>query len=394
MQRILSGLGITGSQVRLASGCRVALAAALAASAKAPAAIADFKSGKRSRKTAPRSTASLPSIRPQVLAPLISKLANFMGCPWDSVRPAPRYRMRRRRAMPSQRSNLRSRRAEAQDIRPERTLSGRYVDIAANAGADIGQRGLRSGPQDGQDRGSLGIDVRFQDRSRDLLLGIAGLRRQDTARQTRYIHTRDPLSRDQIIRQALTNAGGVDYFRRMIFVGKPVPTFPDHALARRNRFVAAIVVETALGFAPQPAGFDVFYEQRTRTVFGVGQPLMQNLHDRKTSIETDEIGQFQWPHRMMGAKLHRRIDRLDVPDALIARINCLVDHRQQNAVDDEGRKIFRHRDVLAELGDEFLGRIEGRIISGNATYQFDQFHQRHRIHEMNTDEPLGPVGRG
>src|ERR1700691_1994679 len=229
MQRILSGFGITGNQARLASGCLAALAAAFAASLRAPAAIADFKSGKRSRKTAPRSTASLPSMRPQVLAPLISKLANFMGCPWDSVRPAPRYRMRRRRAMPLRPRNWHIRPAQRESENDPKRLGKRvlgcYVDIAADAGADIGERGLRSGPQDGQDRGSLGIDVRFQDRSRDLLLSIAGLRRQDTARQTRYIHTRDPLSRDQIIRQALTNAGGVNYFRRMIFVGKPVPLF-------------------------------------------------------------------------------------------------------------------------------------------------------------------------
>src|ERR1700722_19758218 len=83
MQRILSGFGITGSQLMLASGCRAALAAALVTSFRAPAAIADFKSGKRSSKTAPRSITSLPSIRPQLVAPLILKLANFICCPWE-----------------------------------------------------------------------------------------------------------------------------------------------------------------------------------------------------------------------------------------------------------------------------------------------------------------------
>src|SRR5579859_3604748 len=83
MQRILSGFGITGSQVMAVSGCRAALPAAFAASVSAPAAIADFRSGNLSRRTAPRSATSLPSMRPQLVAPLILRLANFMECPWE-----------------------------------------------------------------------------------------------------------------------------------------------------------------------------------------------------------------------------------------------------------------------------------------------------------------------
>ena len=86
--------------------------------------------------------------------------------------------------------------------------------------------------------------------------------------------------------------------------------------------------------------------------------------------------------------------RLDVADALIERVDRLVDHRQQDAVDDEGGKILRHRDLLAELGDELLGRFEGGVVGGDAADHLDQLHQRHRIHEMNADEALRPVGRG
>ena len=49
-----------------------------------------------------------------------------------------------------------------------------------------------------------------------------------------------------------------------------------------------------------------------------------------------------------------RVDRLDIADAFVERVDRLVDHRQQDAVDDEGREIFRDRDLLAELGDERL----------------------------------------
>src|ERR1700688_2117596 len=131
---------------------------------------------------------------------------------------------------------------------------------------------------------------------------------------------------------------------------------------RRDRLVAAIVVEAALGVAAEPAGLDVFYQERAGPVLGVRETLMQDLHDRQTGIEADEIGKFKRPHRMVRTELHRGVDRLDVSDPLIQRIDRLVDHRQQNAIDDERRKILRNRDLLAEPGDELLGGVEGRIV--------------------------------
>src|SRR5437899_5346769 len=126
------------------------------------------------------------------------------------------------------------------------------------------------------------------------------------------------------------------------------PTASRSALPRRDRLVAAVVVEAALRLAAEPTGLDIFHEQRTRPVFRISQPLMQHLHDRKTRIETDEIGEFQRPHRVMRAELHGGVDRLDVPDALIERVDRLVDHRQQDAADDEGRKILRYRNLLSD----------------------------------------------
>ena len=34
------------------------------------------------------------------------------------------------------------------------------------------------------------------------------------------------------------------------------------------------------------------------------------------------------------------------------------------------------------------------VVGGDAAHQFDQLHHRHRVHEMNADEALRPVGRG
>ena len=55
---------------------------------------------------------------------------------------------------------------------------------------------------------------------------------------------------------------------------------------------------------------------------------MQDLHDREAGVEPDEIGEFERPHRVVGAEPHGGVDRLDIADAFIERVNRLVDHRQ------------------------------------------------------------------
>src|SRR6056297_879707 len=85
-----------------------------------------------------------------------------------------------------------------------------------------------------------------------------------------------------------------------------IPKFRNRPLLpspRRHRLLAAIVIETTPGLAPQPASLDIFRQQRTGPVLGVRQPVMQHVHDRKTGIEPDEIRQFQRPHRMVGPQL-------------------------------------------------------------------------------------------
>ena len=97
---------------------------------------------------------------------------------------------------------------------------------------------------------------------------------------------------------------------------------------------------------------------------------------------------------MVGAQPHGLVDRLHRAHALIERVDRLVDHRQQDAIDDEGGKILRDRDALAQAFDEAPGEAEGLVLGGDAADQLDQLHHRHRIHEMDADEALGPVGDG
>src|SRR5437764_5214048 len=83
------------------------------------------------------------------------------------------------------------------------------------------------------------------------------------------------------------------------------PTETAKPLPCRLRRVALVIVKPAPGFAAEPARFDIFNEKRAGAVFAVGEPLIEHLHDREAGVEPDEIGQFERPHRMVCAKLHR-----------------------------------------------------------------------------------------
>src|SRR5207237_1381520 len=52
-------------------------------------------------------------------------------------------------------------------------------------------------------------------------------------------------------------------------------------LARRDRVLAAVIVEAAFRLAAEPARLDVFHEQRTRAVLRIRETFVQDLHDRE-----------------------------------------------------------------------------------------------------------------
>ena len=96
---------------------------------------------------------------------------------------------------------------------------------------------------------------------------------------------------------------------------------------------------------------------------------------------------------MIGPHFHGLVNAHHIADTFIKRKNRFIDHRQQNAIDDKGRKIFRHTRGLADIFDNLLGRFKGFIAGGNAANDFHQLHHRHRIHEMHADKLFRSVGR-
>src|SRR3546814_19237750 len=73
----------------------------------------------------------------------------------------------------------------------------------------------------------------------------------------------------------------------------PNPSTPQHprrgASARRDGRFAGVIVEAAPDLAAEPAGLDVFHEQRTGPVLRIGESFVEHLHDRQAGIEPDEV---------------------------------------------------------------------------------------------------------
>ena len=84
---------------------------------------------------------------------------------------------------------------------------------------------------------------------------------------------------------------------------------------------------------------------------------------------------------------------VDRADALMERVDRLVDHRQQDAVDDEAGEILReHRRVLPSCATKPCAAAKVVVVGGDAADQLDQLHDRNRVHEVDADEALRPVG--
>src|SRR5436309_14472023 len=99
--------------------------------------------------------------------------------------------------------------------------------------------------------------------------------------------------------------------------------FPYTTLFRSSP--SAVSVETAAGFAAEPAGRDVLAQKRARRVLLVAEALLEHLHDRDARVEADQVSERERPQRVGEAELGDRVDRLRRCDAVVQRPDRLVD---------------------------------------------------------------------
>src|SRR5215831_2530531 len=130
--------------------------------------------------------------------------------------------------------------------------------------------------------------------------------------------------------------------------GRSTVTVANGQSTSTRTFTSAMVlssllvdVEPAPGLLPQPSGVHVLPEQRARPVLRISQAVMHYLGDEEHRVQSDEVRQLQGTHGLVGAELHRRVDVLRRPQPLHQGVGRLVEHGNEDAVDDEARIVAR-----------------------------------------------------
>src|SRR6266852_1473631 len=106
-------------------------------------------------------------------------------------------------------------------------------------------------------------------------------------------------------------------------MGTPMMPISRGALASWGLFACVIVVEPAPGLAAQVAGRDHLAQQRWRGKARFFELVEQHVGDKQRRVQTDEVEQREWPHRVAGAEHHADVDVFFRSEALLEHTDCL-----------------------------------------------------------------------
>src|SRR5688500_14995878 len=134
--------------------------------------------------------------------------------------------------------------------------------------------------------------------------------------------------------------------RAITFAPRSCPSRPGLATKTRigcDRVGGAagvsVDIKSLPGYPSEFAGGDQPAEEGSGAIFVVADIALQDGQDGQADIESNQVGQCQWTHRMRHAQLHDLVDRVTAGDTLAETEDRLVDHRHQDAVRDKTGKI-------------------------------------------------------
>ena len=92
---------------------------------------------------------------------------------------------------------------------------------------------------------------------------------------------------------------------------------------------------------------------------------------------------------MVGTQLHSGVDTGDVGDTLHLDEGGLVDHRDQDAVDNEAGSLVDLNRALADLGADLLDGLDGLGGGVDTGDDLDELHAVSRVEEVHADQRTG-----
>ncbi len=134
--------------------------------------------------------------------------------------------------------------------------------------------------------------------------------------------------------------------------------------------------------------------RRRGAVLAVVEAVVEGFEDRQQGVQADQVGQGQRADRLVAAQAHAGVDVLGAGQAFLEHQDRLVDHRHQDAVDHKTRAVAGGDRGLAQALGHIHGQGVGRVAGLQPADHLDQAHHRHRVEEVQADEPLGRADAG
>src|SRR5579859_3467412 len=161
-------------------------------------------------------------------------------------------------------------------------------------------------------------------------------------------------------------------------------------LRRGGRSLPAFVVhiKPTPALAAEPAGGDQVPQQRGGSILVVAEVAMQDVGDREHRVETDQIAQLEGAHRMVQPEARSRVDVRGGADALFEGEASLAEHRHEDPVHQEPRRVQARDRGLSHRARERDGQLV-RILAGlQGAHDLDEPHERRGVHEVHPDHAI------
>lgn len=108
-------------------------------------------------------------------------------------------------------------------------------------------------------------------------------------------------------------------------------------------------------------------------------------------VESDEVGEPEWPHGEVASEFHDVVDIAGGCDIVVPCVEGLVDEWHEDAVGDESGAVVCGDGCFSHLYCEVEGSLGGFVAGGEAFDDFDEFHDGDGVEEVHSDDAMGVV---
>src|SRR5438105_3368355 len=139
-----------------------------------------------------------------------------------------------------------------------------------------------------------------------------------------------------------------------------------------------VVVEATSTLAPEPASRHHLVQERGSSEPRLFEGLEQHLSNVKCGIESNEVEQREWPHRIARSQHHADVDVLFRGKFLLQQANRVEQIGHEQVIDDKAGPILTHNHALSQTLTDCTGSLERLVRGREGAHEFEELHCRNR----------------